>query len=188
MLWINEFMFNDSLIAFWLSKKDIFFRLLEVTFFFIVIVLIIYFYYNQKLLKNLINAFINYINSSSLSPKVSTHKEEQDKNKKYEIPKQSNNTNEKELNNEMKEMENKTNKQNIKQNVKNESNISLNSNKKQYKPNDNNNSEITSDGKYCYIGENKGYRSCIKIEDSDKCMSGDIFPSMDVCINPSLRY
>ena len=29
-------MFNDSLIAFWLSKKDIFFRLLEATFFYLI--------------------------------------------------------------------------------------------------------------------------------------------------------
>ena len=40
---------------------------------------------------------------------------------------------------------------------------------------------------YCYIGEDRGFRSCIKVNDSDKCMSGDIFPTMDICVNPSLR-
>ena len=40
---------------------------------------------------------------------------------------------------------------------------------------------------YCYIGEDRGFRSCIKVKDSDMCMSGDIFPSMDLCINPNLR-
>ena len=42
-------------------------------------------------------------------------------------------------------------------------------------------------GSYCYIGEDRGFRSCIKIEEGDKCMSGDIFPTQAVCINPNLR-
>ena len=40
---------------------------------------------------------------------------------------------------------------------------------------------------YCYIGEDRGFRSCIKVSDGDKCMSGDIFPSEEICLNPSLR-
>ena len=40
---------------------------------------------------------------------------------------------------------------------------------------------------YCYVGTDRGYRSCIDIEDQDKCLSGDIFPTMDICINPNLR-
>ena len=40
---------------------------------------------------------------------------------------------------------------------------------------------------YCYIGEDRGIRSCIKVGQGDKCMSGDIFPSKQICINPSLR-
>jgi hypothetical protein len=40
---------------------------------------------------------------------------------------------------------------------------------------------------YCYIGEDKGYRSCMYVNDSDKCMSGDIFPTNEICVNPSLR-
>jgi hypothetical protein len=40
---------------------------------------------------------------------------------------------------------------------------------------------------YCYIGEDHGFRSCIQVSPNDKCMSGDIFPSMDVCVNPQLR-
>ena len=42
-------------------------------------------------------------------------------------------------------------------------------------------------GSYCYIGEDRGFRSCVKIEDGEKCMSGDIFPTQAVCINPNLR-
>ncbi len=41
--------------------------------------------------------------------------------------------------------------------------------------------------KHCYIGTDRGFRSCIEIGDADKCMSGDIFPTHDKCINPSLR-
>ena len=40
---------------------------------------------------------------------------------------------------------------------------------------------------YCYIGEEQGYRSCMYVNESDACMSGDIFPSKEICVNPSLR-
>lgn len=40
---------------------------------------------------------------------------------------------------------------------------------------------------YCYIGEDRGFRSCISVNENDVCMSGDIFPSKDICVNPSLR-
>ena len=40
---------------------------------------------------------------------------------------------------------------------------------------------------WCFIGEDRGFRSCIKVSDNEKCMSGDIFPSQEICINPNLR-
>lgn len=40
---------------------------------------------------------------------------------------------------------------------------------------------------WCFIGEDKGYRTCSKVGENDKCMSGDIFPSQEICINPNLR-
>jgi len=40
---------------------------------------------------------------------------------------------------------------------------------------------------WCYIGEDRGFRSCIQVGENDRCMSGDIFPSQDICINPTLR-
>jgi len=40
---------------------------------------------------------------------------------------------------------------------------------------------------YCYIGEDRGFRSCISVSENDTCMSGDIFPSQEICVNPSLR-
>ena len=45
----------------------------------------------------------------------------------------------------------------------------------------------TSKAGYCYIGEDRGFRSCIKVGEGDVCMSGDIFPTREVCINPNLR-
>jgi hypothetical protein len=40
---------------------------------------------------------------------------------------------------------------------------------------------------YCYIGEDRGFRSCVKVEAVDKCMSGQVFSRQDICINPTLR-
>jgi hypothetical protein len=40
---------------------------------------------------------------------------------------------------------------------------------------------------YCYIGEDRGFRSCIQVGEGDICMSGDIFPTQEICVNPSLR-
>lgn len=40
---------------------------------------------------------------------------------------------------------------------------------------------------WCYIGEDRGYRTCAEVGVNDMCMSGDIFPSNEICINPNLR-
>lgn len=40
---------------------------------------------------------------------------------------------------------------------------------------------------FCYIGSDRGVRSCIRVGEDDRCMSGDIFPTKDLCINPNLR-
>lgn len=50
-------------------------------------------------------------------------------------------------------------------------------------------SSINYSGKagWCYIGEDRGFRSCAQVGVNDQCMSGDIFPSNEICINPNLR-
>lgn len=48
-------------------------------------------------------------------------------------------------------------------------------------------SKIANKSGYCYIGEDRGFRSCIKIEEGDECMSGNIFTTEALCINPNLR-
>jgi len=40
---------------------------------------------------------------------------------------------------------------------------------------------------WCYIGEDRGFRSCIQVGVNDQCMSGDIFPSQEICMYPELR-
>lgn len=40
---------------------------------------------------------------------------------------------------------------------------------------------------WCYVGEDRGYRICAQVGVNDTCMSGDIFPSQEICMNPNLR-
>ena len=51
------------------------------------------------------------------------------------------------------------------------------------------NSSIQGGGKagWCYIGDDRGFRSCLQVGVNDTCMSGEIFPTHDICVNPGLR-
>ena len=40
---------------------------------------------------------------------------------------------------------------------------------------------------YCYVGKHKNKRYCTKIDNKNKCMSGDIYSNLDTCINPKMR-
>lgn len=40
---------------------------------------------------------------------------------------------------------------------------------------------------YCLIGQYNGFRTCVDVTENDKCMSGEIFPTREICINPTLR-
>jgi hypothetical protein len=45
---------------------------------------------------------------------------------------------------------------------------------------------ITSDKtNWCLIGEYQNKRGCIEISDTDKCISGQVFPSQKMCLNPT---
>ena len=50
-------------------------------------------------------------------------------------------------------------------------------------------SSVHSSGKtgWCYIGVDRGIRTCAEVGVNDTCMSGDIFPSQEICMNPNLR-
>mgnify|MGYP003982290199 CR=1 FL=1 len=41
---------------------------------------------------------------------------------------------------------------------------------------------------FCYVGTDRGNRTCIPASNAGECESGDIFPSHDVCVNPNLRH
>lgn len=38
---------------------------------------------------------------------------------------------------------------------------------------------------WCLVGEDNGKRGCVEIGEADKCMSGQIFPSQKLCLNPT---
>jgi hypothetical protein len=40
---------------------------------------------------------------------------------------------------------------------------------------------------FCYIGNINSNRHCAKVDKKDMCMSGDIYPTMDICINPNIK-
>jgi hypothetical protein len=47
--------------------------------------------------------------------------------------------------------------------------------------------QSVKENSYCYIGTENGQRECINAYAGDVCMSGQIFPKMEICINPRLR-
>ena len=40
---------------------------------------------------------------------------------------------------------------------------------------------------WCYVGEQKGMRSCIRVGENDYCQSGSVYPTQAVCVEPTLR-
>ena len=86
------------------------------------------------------------------------------------------------------------NNQNAPDNAQNTAlNRALNISKQQEMPKQdyvaNDSYDSTQQGKagWCYIGSEQGYRSCSQVGEADTCMSGNIFPTQDICVNPSLR-
>jgi hypothetical protein len=47
-------------------------------------------------------------------------------------------------------------------------------------------SPSTLKSQWCLVGEYNGARGCINVTDQDKCMSGQVFPSQQMCLNPTL--
>lgn len=40
---------------------------------------------------------------------------------------------------------------------------------------------------WCFVGEDNGTRGCVSVNEHDKCMSGQIFPSKEVCLAPDTK-
>jgi len=39
---------------------------------------------------------------------------------------------------------------------------------------------------WCLVGEYQNKRGCVEVGDQDKCLSGQVFPSQQICLNPTL--
>jgi hypothetical protein len=39
---------------------------------------------------------------------------------------------------------------------------------------------------WCLVGEYQGRRGCVSVDDTAKCLSGQIFPSQQTCLNPTM--
>ena len=50
----------------------------------------------------------------------------------------------------------------------------------------NNNTNTGNEG-WCYIGTSNNVRSCARVGKNNQCLSGEIFPSLDICRDPTLR-
>jgi hypothetical protein len=58
----------------------------------------------------------------------------------------------------------------------------------QYKEDDSSsNIQTKNKSGYCYIGEDKGIRYCESVGVNDKCVSGNIYPTEDLCIHPNFK-
>lgn len=47
--------------------------------------------------------------------------------------------------------------------------------------------QTTGKAGWCYIGDDQNVRTCAEVGINDMCMSGDIFPTQEICMNPNLR-
>lgn len=43
----------------------------------------------------------------------------------------------------------------------------------------------TMKSSWCLIGEQNGRRGCVEVNDASKCMSGQVFPNAEMCVNPT---
>jgi hypothetical protein len=57
----------------------------------------------------------------------------------------------------------------------------------QHEPDQSDSSIQNQKGKWCYVGTDRGFRSCVEMENSQDCISGKIFPSKRKCVNPDIR-
>jgi hypothetical protein len=79
-----------------------------------------------------------------------------------------------------KEQNNNTKNRNINNGGVNELNNAINNSTSYKKEQD------VKENSFCYIGYDDGQRVCTNAFEGDTCMSGQIFPKMDICINPRL--
>lgn len=57
----------------------------------------------------------------------------------------------------------------------------------QIKPIETEENKVSSKGNWCFLGKEKNVRQCVEIRDSNNCISNELFPTEQLCINPTLR-
>ena len=40
---------------------------------------------------------------------------------------------------------------------------------------------------FCYLGEDRGVRTCVQVNEDDTCLSNQVFPTQELCVNPNLK-
>ena len=58
--------------------------------------------------------------------------------------------------------------------------------KKNYKAN-NLSLNVNKKAGFCYLGTDRGVRTCVEVDDEDTCLSNEIYPTKDMCVNPNLK-
>jgi hypothetical protein len=76
--------------------------------------------------------------------------------------------------------------QKVVENSKHNYDNDLEKSKKNYKAN-NMSLNVNKKAGFCYLGEDRGVRSCVEVNEEDTCLSGEIFPTKDICVNPNLK-
>lgn len=138
-------------------------------FFFILFIVVLVSYYFRDDIYNYFTSLI--IKPKEVEPpkdlKTTVEKEEQEKNEKNNI--------------KVEEEKNKKTQEDIKKGAVKQLDDKLNS-VSAYKQ-----EQLVKENSYCYIGTDDGQRECINAYAGDVCLSGQIFPKMEICINPRLR-
>lgn len=152
---------------------------------FLFLILFVIYIFKDIIYKKILEFWNNFSNSNSklqdninnvIKNQNDIKKQEEEKKKKDEEELKK----EKSQIEEQKDLEKK--KELEKQSALNQLNNKVNELSKTY----NKNQIATSNG-FCYIGYDLGQRECTDIYAGEICMSGQIFPTMDVCVNPKFR-
>lgn len=80
-----------------------------------------------------------------------------------------------------------TSQQDSLENALNNASQIMNVNEEQNGPKPYDSVQTSGKAGWCFIGEDQGVRTCSDIGVNDTCMSGDVFPSQEICMNPKLR-
>ena len=41
---------------------------------------------------------------------------------------------------------------------------------------------------WCFIGKDRGFRSCLPVGKRDMCLSENVYPTREICVHPALRF